>query len=95
MPGLFFFGKARATAEFRKCRWLNGSYHFRKGFAVPTERKQKNNKYPAAMIAEGKVKFEVWGEEMIEKRVRLSGNSGRVYLPPDWVDHQVKIIRVD
>jgi hypothetical protein len=47
------------------------------------------------MIAEGKVKFEVWGEEMIEKKVRLSGNSGRVYLPPDWVDHQVKIIRID
>ncbi|MBN1104686.1 MAG: DUF2080 family transposase-associated protein [Deltaproteobacteria bacterium] len=44
---------------------------------------------------EGKVKFEVYGEEMIEKRVRLSGNSGRVYLPPDWVNHQVKIIRVD
>jgi putative transposon-encoded protein len=74
---------------------LNRSYHFRKGIAVPTERKSKDDKYPAAMIAEGKVKFEVWGEEMIEKRVRLSGNSGRVYLPPDWVDHQVKIIRID
>jgi putative transposon-encoded protein len=43
----------------------------------------------------GKVKFEVYGEEMIEKRVKLSGNSGRVYLPPDWVGHNVKIIRVD
>jgi putative transposon-encoded protein len=42
-----------------------------------------------------KVKFEIYGEEMIEKRVKLSGNSGRVYLPPDWVGHQVKIIRVD
>ncbi len=43
----------------------------------------------------GKVKFEVYGEEMIEKKVKLSGNSGRVYLPPDWVDHNVKIIRID
>ena len=43
----------------------------------------------------GKVKFEIYGEEMIEKKVKLSGNSGRVYLPPDWVDHHVKIIRVD
>lgn len=42
-----------------------------------------------------KVKFEVWGEEMIEKRVKLSGNSGRVYLPPNWVGHHVKIIRID
>lgn len=42
-----------------------------------------------------KVKFEIYGEEMIEKRVKLSGNSGRVYLPPNWVGHQVKIIRID
>jgi len=45
--------------------------------------------------APSKVKFEVYGEEMIEKRVKLSGNSGRVYLPPNWVGHQVKIIRID
>ena len=43
----------------------------------------------------GRVKFEVYGEEMVEKTVKLSGNSGRVYLPPDWVGCQVKIIRVD
>ena len=43
----------------------------------------------------GRVKFEVYGEEMLEKEVKLSGNSGRVYLPPDWVGHQVKIIRID
>jgi putative transposon-encoded protein len=42
-----------------------------------------------------KVKFEVFGEEMLEKDVKLSGNSGRVYLPPDWVGHRVKVIRVD
>jgi putative transposon-encoded protein len=42
-----------------------------------------------------KVKFEVYGEEMIEKVVKLSGNSGRVYLPPDWVGCRVKIIRID
>jgi putative transposon-encoded protein len=63
--------------------------------AVPREKISKNEEYPAATLPEGKVKFEVYGEEMIEKRVRLSGNSGRVYLPPDWVDHHVKIIRID
>jgi putative transposon-encoded protein len=42
-----------------------------------------------------KVKFEVYGEEMIEKEVKMSGNSGRVYLPPDWVGRKVKIIRID
>jgi putative transposon-encoded protein len=42
-----------------------------------------------------KVKFEVYGEEMLEKNVRSSGNSGRIYLPPNWVGHRVKIIRID
>lgn len=40
-------------------------------------------------------KFEVYGEEMVEKLVKGSGNSGRVYLPPDWVGKVVKIIRID
>lgn len=42
-----------------------------------------------------KSKFEVYGEEMIEKQVRQSGNSGRVYLPPEWIGKHVKIIRID
>ena len=46
-------------------------------------------------VARAKVKFEIYGEEMIEKKVKSSGNSGRVYLPPNWVGHQVKIIRID
>jgi putative transposon-encoded protein len=42
-----------------------------------------------------KVKFEIFGEEMVEKTVKMSGNSGRVYLPPEWVGKHVKIIRTD
>ena len=49
----------------------------------------------AVASAASKVKFEVFGEEMIQKAVKLSGNSGRVYLPPTWVSHNVKIIRID
>ena len=41
-----------------------------------------------------KSKFEVYGEEMVEKEVKQSGNSGRVYLPPEWVGKRVKIIRI-
>jgi len=44
---------------------------------------------------QNKSKFEVYGEEMIEKEVKQSGNSGRVYLPPEWVGKHVKIIRID
>jgi putative transposon-encoded protein len=44
---------------------------------------------------QGQGEVEAYGEEMIEKKVSMSGNSGRIYLPPDWVGHHVKIIRVD
>ncbi|HKZ64104.1 MAG TPA: DUF2080 family transposase-associated protein, partial [Thermoplasmata archaeon] len=27
--------------------------------------------------------------------VSKSGNSGRIYLPPDWIGKRVKIIRVE
>ncbi|SDO98168.1 Putative transposon-encoded protein [Desulforhopalus singaporensis] len=53
-----------------------------------------DNSQPLNMV-HSKVKFEVFGEEMIEKSVKASGNSGRIYLPPDWVGHRVKIIRID
>jgi putative transposon-encoded protein len=59
--------------------------------------KEKNHvdKDSAAEMISNKVKFEVYGEEMLEKDVKMSGNSGRVYLPPDWVGHRVKIVRID
>jgi putative transposon-encoded protein len=46
-------------------------------------------------LVRNKAKFEVYGEEMIEKEVKQSGNSGRVYLPPEWVGKHVKIIRIE
>jgi putative transposon-encoded protein len=45
--------------------------------------------------ARGSVKFEVHGTEVLEKQVKQSGNSGRIYLPPNWVGKRVKIIRLD
>jgi putative transposon-encoded protein len=32
------------------------------------------------------------GFEMLEKQVNQSGNSGRVYVPIEWVGKRVKII---
>jgi len=56
----------------------------------------KNKKNIIGMEEDSKkVKFEIFGEEMLEKEVKLSGNSGRVYLPPDWVGKHVKIIRTN
>jgi putative transposon-encoded protein len=62
---------------------------------MAAEKRSRKTRPFSVEMKEGKVKFEVYGEEMIEKKVKLSGNSGRVYLPPDWVNHQVKIIRID
>ncbi len=62
---------------------------------MPDEFEKKENREEAEEPVSAKVKFEIWGEEMIEKKVKLSGNSGRVYLPPNWVGHNVKIIRID
>lgn len=62
---------------------------------MATEKTTKDDKDLSGIDPlQSKVKFEVYGQEMLEKEVKLSGNSGRVYLPPDWVGHQVKIIRI-
>lgn len=66
----------------------------KKGYSVP-DKKPKENSDAAPISNTPKVKFEIYGEEMIEKKVKASGNSGRVYLPPNWVNHNVKIIRID
>ena len=62
---------------------------------MASEKKKNTNDGSTFLVNKEKVKFEVYGEEMIEKKVRFSGNSGRVYLPPDWVGRKVKIIRID
>jgi putative transposon-encoded protein len=33
--------------------------------------------------------------EVIEKTVKSSGNSGRVYVPVDWVGKRVKILLIE
>jgi putative transposon-encoded protein len=37
-------------------------------------------------------KIQIEGYEMLEKQVNKSGNSGRVYVPIEWVGKRVKII---
>jgi putative transposon-encoded protein len=41
------------------------------------------------------VKIELVGFEMLEKQVNKSGNSGRVYVPIEWVNKKVKIILLE
>ena len=40
-------------------------------------------------------KIQLTGFEMLEKTVNQSGNSGRVYVPVEWVGKKVKIILLE
>ena len=42
-----------------------------------------------------KTKIELTGFEMLEKQANRSGNSGRVYVPIEWVGKRVKLILVE
>lgn len=42
-----------------------------------------------------KTKIQLTGYEMLEKIVNKSGNSGRVYVPIEWIGKKVKIIRLE
>jgi hypothetical protein len=46
-------------------------------------------------VISNKVKFEIFGEEMLRRVVKINGKSGRVYLPYSWVGHKVKIIMIE
>jgi len=40
-------------------------------------------------------KIQLTGFEMLEKQVNKSGNSGRVYVPIEWIGKKVKIILLE
>ncbi len=40
-------------------------------------------------------KINLVGYEMIEKEVNKSGNSGRIYVPIQWIGKKVKIILIE
>ena len=39
-------------------------------------------------------KFEIEGDEVIERDVKATGNGAHVYLPKEWLDHTVKVVRL-
>lgn len=40
-------------------------------------------------------KIQLIGFEMLEKEVNKSGNSGRVYVPVEWIGKKVKIVLLE
>ena len=46
-------------------------------------------------IMKRETKIQLLGFEMLEKQVTKSGNSGRVYVPIEWIGKRVKIVLVE
>ena len=40
-------------------------------------------------------RIQLIGYEMLEKQVNQSGNSGRVYVPIEWIGKKVKVILLE
>ena len=40
-------------------------------------------------------KIQISGFEMLEKQVNKSGNSGRVYVPVEWIGKRVKVVLLE
>jgi len=62
---------------------------------MPDKARPKDRGGHRARPVRGLTKFELYGQEMIEKSVARSGKSGRVYVPLEWLGKSIKIIRVD
>lgn len=41
------------------------------------------------------MKAEIRAYQVIEKAVKASGSSGRVYVPPEWIGKRVKILLME
>ncbi|VVB95417.1 Uncharacterised protein [uncultured archaeon] len=41
------------------------------------------------------MKIEVQAYQVVEKTVKVSGNSGRVYVPKEWVGKKVKVFLIE
>jgi putative transposon-encoded protein len=40
-------------------------------------------------------KIQLTGFEMLEKQVNKSGNSGRIYVPVEWIGKRVKVVLLE
>ena len=47
------------------------------------------------MSSDKSMKIELEGYQVIEKVVKPAGNSGRVYVPNNWIGKKVKILLIE
>lgn len=46
-------------------------------------------------LAKREMEIKITGYQIIEKTVKKTGNSGRIYVPNEWVGKRVKIILLE
>jgi putative transposon-encoded protein len=46
-------------------------------------------------LSQGTMRIEITAYQILEKTVKESGNSGRVYVPKEWVGKKVKIALIE
>lgn len=49
----------------------------------------------ATTLSQGTMRIEITAYQILEKKVKESGNSGRVYVPKEWVGKRVKIALIE
>ena len=59
------------------------------------KRPMPNHENNAPPSARGWVRLEIYGKEMVEKVVKMSGNGGRIYLPLEWVAGWKSSVRIE
>lgn len=46
-------------------------------------------------FSQGTMRIEITAYQILEKSVKSSGNSGRIYVPKEWVGKRVKIALIE
>lgn len=62
---------------------------------VPKRKEMKYRVSAPKRNGENRVKIEIHGKDSVDRKVGTSGKTGRIYLPPEWIGHQVFVIRLD
>jgi len=50
---------------------------------------------PSASLTSSPIEFHMTGYEIVQKKVKPAGTSGRIYVPNSWVGKLVKVVRLE
>ncbi len=47
------------------------------------------------MVDDEPIRIEMKGYEVVEKEAKKGGNSGRIYVPKDWIGKKVRAVLIE